>query len=175
VVFRHGALLLSGCSPLLRHIALGHVVLLDCRSTALLGYSTLLGCRRAALFYRWSTVLLVCRRAALFISWSAALSRGVGMLGLRGTDFVGMLLVADDRCGRCGDGASIADWLSAGKIGRFAVVGGVELLLVARGILSYLTLFRLRPCVGFVKRGHLGRTWAYIQSTLSAVVANAIL
>ena len=111
---------------MLRHIALGHVVLLDCgspalfrcgstalldrRSTALLGYSMLLGCRGAALFHRRSTMLLVCRDTALLICWGAALFRGVGMLGHGGPDFVGVLLVADDRRGGRGDGAASSYW-----------------------------------------------------------------
>jgi hypothetical protein len=172
---RHGVLLRSGCSPLLLHIALGHVVLLDREGTALLGNSMLLGCRGATLFHCRSTVLLGCGSAALFHCRGAALLRGVGVLGLGGADLVGVLLVANDRGGRCGDGVSAADRLSARKIGRSAVVGGVELLLVASGILSYLTLFRKWRCVVFVKRGHLGWTRTHGESALSAVVADAVL
>ena len=110
--------------------------LLRCRSAALLSH------RSAALLGCWCSTLLHCWCSTLLSGWGAALPRVVGVLCHGGSDFVGVLLFADDGRGRRSYGACVPYRLWPGEISRLAVIGVVELLLVLGGCLSYLTLLR---------------------------------
>ena len=130
---RSAALLGCWCSTLLHCWC---SALLRCRCAALLSH------RSAALLGRWCSTLLHCWCSTLLSGWGAALPRVVGVLCHGGSDFVGVLLFADDGRGRRSYGACVPYRLWPGEISRLAVIGVVELLLVLGGCLSYLTLLR---------------------------------
>lgn len=115
----------------------------------------------------WSSV-------ALFHGWRALLHVVVAVLCHGCALLFGVLLLLADGGGWRSDAA--APYRSSrGCLRGLAMVGGVELLVVAGGGLLGLTLFRKRSRMGEAHRCDLGGTRTDVHATMATVIAGAIL
>ena len=90
------------------------------------------------------------------------------------TSQLGLLLHACDGWGCGRDRASGGDGAGLGYLGGSTAIGGVELLFVLGGRLSYLTLLGKRCGAGLTVCSDLCGAWPHVDSAASAVVAGVV-